>query len=243
MTALAVASWRAAVMGRWAARILGTLLVLFFLFFIVGEGLPAPSELSSVEKLQFAGLAAILAGLLLAWKWEGLGGVLGVAGFLLMAAASRSSLRVLLFWLPAAVAGVHVLCWTRLRAGAPAGLVGWQVNRGLLAGFWVAVAVFLLLTVNEVFGQPPLMTPALHPAADLAGNWNAGPGQLPVMLEIHVDGTVTGQILSAPIAGARIRYGRSWFAKMMHWGADYVIAGRMAQEVRLSERGRGTGFS
>jgi hypothetical protein len=33
-------AWRAAVIGRWTARIAGTLMALFFLAFFVGEAFP-----------------------------------------------------------------------------------------------------------------------------------------------------------------------------------------------------------
>ena len=35
-------TWQAAVLGRWTARILGTLAVLFFLALVFGEGPPNP---------------------------------------------------------------------------------------------------------------------------------------------------------------------------------------------------------
>jgi len=41
MTTFARLTWQAAVAGRWTARILGTLMVLFLLAFVFGEGLPS----------------------------------------------------------------------------------------------------------------------------------------------------------------------------------------------------------
>ena len=101
MAALAVASWRVAVMGRWTARILGTLMVLLFLALLVGEGMPAVSQLTASEKLSFLGMAGLTVGLLLAWKWEGLGGMVSVAGFALLVAIGREHLRMWAFRLPA----------------------------------------------------------------------------------------------------------------------------------------------
>ena len=229
MAALAIASWRTAVIGRWAARIAGTLIVLLFLAFIVGEGLPAPSQLTAAEKLQFLGLFGLIAGLVLAWKWEGLGGLLGVAGFVLLVAISRSNARMSPFWFAAAVAGVHVVCWGRLRAGAPPGLVPWHLARGVVIGLASALGAFVSLCANEAFGQPPLMTPRLHPGPELAGSWRAGAQGANVALRIRRDASVTGTIDGVELAAARIRYGRSWFGKLMHWNADYLIEGELIE--------------
>jgi hypothetical protein len=61
------------VIGRWIARILGTLIALGFLTFVVAEGPPPLSP-------TFLCMAVTFAGLLLAWKWEGLGGLLILGG-------------------------------------------------------------------------------------------------------------------------------------------------------------------
>lgn len=234
MPVLAIASWRIAVMGRWAACIAGTLMVLLFLTIAAGEGLPAPSGLTLEETLQFVGLFGLAAGLLMAWRWEGLGGLIGVAAFVLLAAIGSGHLRMGALRIPAAVAVVHVVCWGRLRAGAPAGLVPWHLQRVVLAGMLVALAVFLLLCANEIFGQPPLMVPELRPQADLAGTWRAT-ATPQVLLTIHPDGTVSGAIGHRTITQARIRYGRSWFGKLMRFSSEYLIAGTLANEVPLAE--------
>ena len=62
-------AWRAAVIGRWTARIAGTLMALFFLAFFVGEGFPPIFRLPWRESLSVLLMSAMMAGLLLAWKW------------------------------------------------------------------------------------------------------------------------------------------------------------------------------
>ena len=86
MNALRIASWRAAVIGRWTACILGTLMFLLFLVFFFGEGPPHLSSLTSTERLQFLCMATLFLGLVVAWKWEGLGGFVTVAGFIFLVA-------------------------------------------------------------------------------------------------------------------------------------------------------------
>src|ERR1017187_2052874 len=148
MATLAIATWRAAVLGRWMARILGTLMVLLFLALLFGEGPPNPSKLSTAEKLQFAGMIALFFGLALAWKWEGLGGLLSVAGFLLLVALGRSHLTMWAFWLPAAIGLVHTICWARLRVAAPPGLAPWHLSRPAMAAIVTLLALFLFLCAN-----------------------------------------------------------------------------------------------
>jgi len=220
-------TWRAAVVGRWIAFIFGSLMVLFFLAFFCGEGPPRISQLTALEKLQFLAMGSLFLGLAVAWKWEGLGGLLAVAGFVALVAISRSHLRLWALYLPAAIGAVHIACWWRLRIGAPANLTPWHVPRNALFALGAALALFLLLCANEMFGQPPLMTPPLRPSGNLPGTWT-GTSRPDIVLTLHEDASVTGTIAGAAIADARIAYGRSWFGKLMHWNADYVIRGRLS---------------
>src|ERR1035438_9716895 len=119
-------TWRAATLGRWMALIFGTLMVLFFLAFFFGEGPPHFSELTATERLQFAAMGALFLGLVVAWKWEGAGGLLTVAGFVALVLISRSHGNLWALDAPAAIAVVHIVCWWRLRAGSPAGLTPWR---------------------------------------------------------------------------------------------------------------------
>jgi hypothetical protein len=223
MATLAIATWRAAVLGRWTARILGTLTFLMFLAFVFGEGPPNPFKITNTEKLQFFGMIALFCGLVLAWKWEGLGGFLSVAGFVLLAALGRSHLTMWAFCLPAAIGLVHTICWERLRIGSPPGMVPWHLSRPVIAALLSALALFLVLCANEIFGNPPLMTPSLHPSPPLAGAWHAPD----VMLTIHPDASVTGKIRGSAVTGARIACRRSWFGGLMHWNSEYMIVGEL----------------
>ncbi len=67
----------------WSARIMGVLLVLLFLTFAAGEGLPNPANLKVNEAFMFLGLLTMVAGILVALKWEGPGAVLIIDGFIL----------------------------------------------------------------------------------------------------------------------------------------------------------------
>jgi hypothetical protein len=86
---LHTAIYRAAVVGRWVARIAGTLVALFFLAFVAGEGPPPVSRLSFKEDLIFLAMGALFLGLLLAWKWPYWGGAIPLAGFAYLILADR----------------------------------------------------------------------------------------------------------------------------------------------------------
>ncbi|MGD0772561.1 MAG: hypothetical protein ABSC05_07035 [Candidatus Solibacter sp.] len=245
MIAFEVASWRAAVIGRWTARIAGALMLLLFLAFFFGEGPPNVFRLTATERVQFLGMAGLFLGLAIAWKWEGLGGLITVAGFTLLAAVSGVNLRAWALWVPAIAGAVHIASWGRLRAGAPAGLAPWRLPRSVVLSLLAALAAFLLLCANEMFGQPPLMTPALHPGSDLLGAWHGRTNdQLfpsviaskPVEIAIQPEGLVTGTIGDATLAGSRITYGRSWFGRLLHMNAPYIIKGKLASAAPDGDR-------
>jgi len=231
--------WRAAIVVRWIALILGTLLVLLFLAFCIGEGLPNFFSLTASEKLQFICIACMAVGLLLCWKWELPGGLLVVASFAVLIAVSPTHLKVWLFWMLAFIGAVHLLCWARLRQGIPAGLLPWRISPFFVLAIVGTVAAFVLLGANEIFGEPPLMTTTLRPSRDLAGTWTAANGD--VQVAILPDASVTGKVGNDALHDSRISNNRSWFGRLMHWRTDYRIRGRIGQdrlEVLLQRQGR-----
>jgi len=223
------ASWRAAVVVRWIARIGGTLMFLLLLAFFFGEGPLDLSRLTSVERFEALGIAALFVGLPIAWRWEGLGGLITVAGFGFLCALSASNLHRWVLTLPALAGAAHLASWGRVRMGAPQNLAPWRLSHSVVVTLLAVVAVFLLLCANELFGQPPLFTPTLHPDPNLAGIWNGG-GSTPVEFSIHSDGSVTGTIGESIIAQGRIVYGRSWFGRLLHINSPYRIMGRLVGE-------------
>ncbi|MGA2771822.1 MAG: hypothetical protein ABSG26_13505 [Bryobacteraceae bacterium] len=227
----------AAVIARWTARIAGTLMALFFLAFFVGEGFPNIFRLPWRESLSVLALSAVVAGLLLAWKWEGLGGAVVLAAVGLMPLIGTRGIGLLL--VPAAIGLLHLVCWWRLRSAG----VGWEVPRKVLIVVGLAVGVFILLCANEAFGMPPLMTPAFHPPRDMVGTWEAKLGSMDAVFTINPDASVSGRIGDATLTNGRMIYNRSWFGKLMHWRTDYLRMGKLSRVVRPSERVAGDGFT
>jgi hypothetical protein len=66
---------------RWSARITSLMLVALVLVFMVGEGPPNPFKQPSSVQVEFLGMALMLAGFLLGWRWEAMGGIMAVVGF------------------------------------------------------------------------------------------------------------------------------------------------------------------
>lgn len=227
MNAFEAASWRAAVIGRWTARIAGTLMFFFFLAFFFGEGPPDLSRLTSAERLQALGVAALFFGLPIAWKWEGLGGLITVAGFGFLAAISATNVHMWVLYVPALTGAAHLASWGRLRMAAPNRIAPWRLPRFVAVSLLAALAVFILLCANEIFGQPPLMTPALHPENGLVGGWR-GAGSISVEFLIHSDSSVTGTVGGAAITAGHIIYGRSWFGRLLHINSPYLVTGRIS---------------
>jgi hypothetical protein len=244
------ALYLAATAGRWTARIAGTLLLLFFLAFFFGEGPPNLFRTTARDDLLFLAMAALFAGLAVAWKWEGSGGLLSIAGFVLLGILERNFLETPFLQLPAVIGVVHVACWWGLRATAPPPGAAWvnpfagKVWRIFFIAGAAALGIFILLCANEMFGNPPLMTAALHPKPELAGTWRArvtGPRGRPlptpieVVLSIHADASVSGTAGPATLLGGRIFNNRSWFGELMHWRDDYGIEGKLSEPLRIYE--------
>jgi hypothetical protein len=103
--------------ARWAARIIGALMVLLFAVMFIGEAVmvsePFPG-LTLVESLEMAAVVVMLAGALMAWRWEILGGALCLAGgifFVIVESVQENRLR--LVWFPvvfAAIGVTFILC-------------------------------------------------------------------------------------------------------------------------------------
>lgn len=235
---LANSIWRAAVAGRWIARFAGTLMVLFLLAFVIGEGFPFRG-MAAREQLYAVGVGCLFLGLIVAWFQEGWGGLMSLAGWMLLALLARRPAWDLVFAIPAVVGAVHLLCWWRLRAPAPATLPA-SFARGPLLVAATLAGVFVLLCANEIFSEPPLMSSMSPIPPALAGTWRADlttvtrqplPQPLPVVFEIAPNGAVSGTIGGAAITEARLVHNRSWFGRLMHWRTDYLIEGRLPRTV------------
>lgn len=73
---------------RWTARTLAGHMVMLILALAIGhalssEGLSNPFEHPLPVQLEFAGMLVILAGMIVGWKWQKIGGLLIIGGMLI----------------------------------------------------------------------------------------------------------------------------------------------------------------
>jgi hypothetical protein len=193
------------------ARLTGTLLLLFFLAFVLAEGPPNPLRLTASEALYAAGMLALYGGLALAWRNAKWGGAVTIGGWLFLAILSG---RVPFDWPLALPAAVGVLFLVSANAPKPPTPL-WA--KALLYG---PLPVFVLLCANEMFGNPPLMA---VPVGELTGTCSVPSAAITV----HSDATVTGTVANVPIQRARIEPNRSWFGRLLGWRTDYRIRGEL----------------
>jgi len=104
--------------ARWAARILGLVVVLLFLWFLAYAGAKVIPSLAWGDPQGvplFAVLVAAVSGVLVAWRWELLGGLLALLGaavivvLVSLGAGTDTVLGAFVLALPLAVAGILYL--------------------------------------------------------------------------------------------------------------------------------------
>jgi len=103
---------------RWTARIMGALFVLLIVVLAVGEGVPhrfGRGGLSLGEVLGFAALIIVVAGMLVAWKWETVGGLLVLGGWTFFVVYGRQTFGLIFCW-PLVTGLLFLACaWLRRR--------------------------------------------------------------------------------------------------------------------------------
>lgn len=225
-------TWLTAAAGRWVARVAGGLMALFLLAFIIGEGPPPLLRMTAREQLFAVGMGCLYGGLIVAWKWPAWGGVLSLAGWGLLWIFGGRPQWSFPFTIPAAVGVLHLLCWWRLRGPAPPLPPPDPRLKIAYVSLWAAVALFVLLSANEVFGMPPLMATPRRPPPALLGTWSADlPGSVPMVLIIAPDGGVSGAIGDAELVRARFTGNRSWFGRLMRWRTGYLVRGELSRPI------------
>jgi CHASE2 domain-containing sensor protein len=96
---------------RWAARVVGGLTVLMFLAFVVGEGVPTLSDISTDEIVMFIGLAVALLGLLVSWRWTPAGCLITVAGYAVFSIGGKKFDPANPFSLFLIVVALYAIAW------------------------------------------------------------------------------------------------------------------------------------
>jgi hypothetical protein len=101
---------------RWAARIIGLLLILFVATIYLGEGRELKFDgLKQSESAMMVSLLGALAGLLVGWIWEGLGGLLTILGLFTFSIIGYYTEGNILFniWILGIPAILFIIYWWR----------------------------------------------------------------------------------------------------------------------------------
>lgn len=108
--------------ARWCARVLGLLLAIFLLVIGIGESFSEPFTLTGVGVVILFGWASV--SMLIAWRWERLGGLLGVLAVIALSifiaiTAGKNKAAALLIPLPFLVIAAVFLLVSRQTASSP----------------------------------------------------------------------------------------------------------------------------
>lgn len=105
------------VVSRWIARMISIPLFGLVAILAFGDGVPNPLTASLRENLLGAAVLLMVFGLVLTWKWEGLGGLLVLGGLVLFAMADTFLLPIVVA--PWVVLGAaYLVCWLGKRWGS-----------------------------------------------------------------------------------------------------------------------------
>ena len=179
----------------WVPRILSGAILVFFLIFLQGEGPPRPGTLVVIEKLMFASIGIAFAGLLLGWRYPGVGGVVALAGYSMFGCFTGPRVLLSPFALIAIAALLYLASWwsaghsharqlgLALAAFCLVGIAGWLAlgasARGLEAravqlpdvtGHWSGTAY---LTDSRVTREPLSINVRVLPDGGFEGSFGA----------------------------------------------------------------------
>jgi hypothetical protein len=105
---------------RWIARILGLIYVAFWLMMFIGETLSQSGEPNTIEFHNLIGLIAVFAYMLcliIAWKWEAIGGIAAIIFIIIFAVAVPDALLMCVFMALPAI--LFIICWLMSRSQTP----------------------------------------------------------------------------------------------------------------------------
>ena len=100
---------------RWIARVVGTVLVVMALCVVIFTRVPNPLALPLDRLIAFFTLILALLGFLLAWRWESLGGIISLFGWVVFVTAESVLFRDTLFFIALGIPGPLFLASSFLR--------------------------------------------------------------------------------------------------------------------------------
>ena len=110
---------------RWTARTLSVLILAFFILSFLGDR--SSATLTAMDTIQLILWAIILLGAVIAWKWEGIGGLIIVGGFIIKAVINPKIFSMWAMWVAPFTGILFLICWiTSRKKVKPVGLGTWE---------------------------------------------------------------------------------------------------------------------
>ena len=103
---------------RWIARITGLVFAVFWLLMFIGETLSSTEGANPIAIRDLIGLIAVffyLIGLIIAWKWEGLGGIAAIV-FVVVFALAMPDAPIPIYVIISMPGILFIACWLMSRS-------------------------------------------------------------------------------------------------------------------------------
>jgi len=99
---------------RWTARILSVLILAFHVLSFLGEGLPSNLPTHDVVNLILWGV--VMLGLIIAWKWEGIGGLVIILVSVVQNHFEPMLLSMWAFWIAPFTGVLFLIYWVESKS-------------------------------------------------------------------------------------------------------------------------------
>ena len=101
---------------RWTARILSALIIAFHVLSFLGDRLPSNLPTRDVVNLILWGI--VMLGLIIAWKWEGIGGLVIILVSVVQYVIDPVLLSMWAFWIAPFTGVLFLISWVKNRRKA-----------------------------------------------------------------------------------------------------------------------------
>jgi hypothetical protein len=111
-----------------------------------------------------------------------------------------------------------------------------QTMKKRILGLWIASALTLAFTSSRA--AESVVTPAM------VGHWEGNARivvswchqtNLPVKMDIHADGSVTGTVGDAKLTEGRFQKNRGWLGRELNLWSDYIVTGGLGGAIVAAE--------
>ena len=98
---------------RWTARTLTIFVIAFHLLSFLGDRYSSSLTTLDIVKLVLWGI--ILAGMIVAWKWERIGGFMIIGGTVVQTVINPQILLMWAMWIAPIIGVLFLICWAKTR--------------------------------------------------------------------------------------------------------------------------------